>query len=259
MSYGYNNDEKASSSLNFGLNQKAVMTKFEFNPNGGKEGAAQECLDIIFEFPNGTTKNYRQFPITKAKSKDGNDITDPRAKEMIAAFNEFNSKITQIMKCFVTEEEVKQGLSTVSNFKSFCQALTNLLPSNWKEMPIDIFCQYQWQPKGDYDAKFVEIASNVKQGKVFTAGVEGYFDAVTIDTETKIATYKGQEYPIVVEFKKAAFTINERAYSVAEQTGLIYIEDESGDLHPISRTAWFMKSNWAKAVNGDTPIQSSWE
>ena len=258
MSYGYNNDERSSASLNFGLNQKAVMTKFEFNPNGGKDGAAQECLDIVFEFPNGTTKNYRQFPVTKAKDKNQNDITDPRAKEMIAAFNEFNAKITQIMKCFVTEEEVKQGLSTVSNFKSFCQALVNLLPSNWNQMPIDIFCQYQWQPKGDYDSKFVELPTNVKQGKVFVAGVADYFDAVIIDTEAKIATYKEVEYPVTVELKKVNFTINDRQYSLPEATALIYVSEE-GELHPISRTSWFMKSNWAKAINGDAPIQSSWE
>lgn len=258
MSYGYNNDERSSASLNFGLNQKAVMTKFEFNPNGGKDGAAQECLDIVFEFPNGTTKNYRQFPVTKAKDKNQNDITDPRAKEMIAAFNEFNAKITQIMKCFVTEEEVKQGLSIVSNFKSFCQALVNLLPSNWNQMPIDIFCQYQWQPKGDYDSKFVELPTNVKQGKVFVASVADYFDAVIIDTEAKIATYKEVEYPVTVELKKVNFIINDRQYSLPEATALIYVSEE-GELHSILRSSWFMKSNWAKAINGDAPIQSSWE
>ena len=259
--YGYTDDEKqSSSSVKFGLNQKVFMTKFEFNANGGKDGAALECLDIVFEFPGGAVRSYRQFPITKAKDKDGNDVTDPKAKEMIKAFNEFNAKIMQIMKCYVDEDTLKAALTTVRNFREFCTTLSRLLPTNFAEQPIDVFTQYQWQPRGDGDSKYMEIPSKVNQGKVFTAHTEGDFKAVKIEGEGDELTlnYNGEALEYSKEGKRILFTINGKDLSMDEKTGLIYV-DENGNIHPITRTAWFMKSNWAKSTNEDAPIQSNWD
>ena len=66
-----------------------------------------------------------------AFDKDGNKVTDKNSPEMKAAFNEFNQKLTQLMKCFVTEQDLRTALSTVHNFKSFCDALTDLLPKDF--------------------------------------------------------------------------------------------------------------------------------
>jgi len=255
--YGYSNDEKSSSSVKFGLNQGVFMTKFEFNPNGGKDGAAQDCLDITFEFPGGAVKNYRQFPVTQAVDKDGNKVTNPKSKEMIAAFNEFNAKITQIMKCYVTEDELKQALAGATSFKSFCDILVKTLPANFAELPIDVFTQYQWQPKGDGDSKYVEIPKNVKQGKVFASSEAGNFKAVHISKDDGIATCDNVEYPLTVAGKNVTFTINDNSYTVDAAKGLIYVDGVK--VHSISRTSWFMNSNWAKTTNEDAPIQSSWD
>lgn len=259
--YGYNNDEKSSGSASFGLNQGVFMTKFEFNPNGGKDGAAQDCLDITFEFPGGAVRNYRQFPVTQAVDKEGNKVTNPKSKEMIAAFNEFNSKITQIMKCYVTEEVLKRELTAANNFKSFCQILSNTLPKEFAEIPVDVFCQYQWQPKTDGETKYLEIPKNVKQGKVFAAAEEGNFKAVHINKEAGIVTYNGNEYPLTVTGKSASFTIGEKAFNIGSDKGLIYIAKVGDEIktHSITRTGWFMDSNWAKTTNEDAPIQSSWD
>lgn len=259
--YGYTSDEKNSSSAKFGLNQGAFMTKFEFNPNGGKDGAEQDCLDITFEFPGGAVKNYRQFPVTQAVDKDGNKITNPKSKEMIAAFNEFNAKITQIMKCYVDEDVLKRELTGATSFKSYCQILTNILPKNFAELPIDVFCQYQWQPKTDGETKYLEIPKNVKQGKVFAAHEEGDFKAVTINKDANIVTYNNNEYPLTVNGKNASFTIEGKTLTIDSAKGLIYvaITEEAVKVHSITRTAWFMDSNWAKTTNEDAPIQSSWD
>jgi hypothetical protein len=110
---------------------------------------------------------------------------------MISAFNEFNSKITQIMKCYVTEEVLKRELTAANNFKSFCQILSSTLPKEFAEIPVDVFCQYQWQPKTDGETKYLEIPKNVKQGKVFAAAEEGNFKPVNINKEAGVVTYNG--------------------------------------------------------------------
>jgi hypothetical protein len=260
--YGYANDEKSSSSMAFGLNQGVKMTKLEFNPNGGKDGAAQECLDIAFEFPGGLVKNYRQFPVTKAIDKNGNQVTDPRSAEMKAAFNEFNAKISQLMKCFVTEEELKAGLNAATGFKSFCNILSQLLPSNFSSVELDVFCQYPWTSKNDNGTKYVELPSNVKQGKVFVPAQEGKYEPVTINGKSSEFTFRGETGTLVPAGpKKVSLEIDGKTITVDDNKGIIYVK-VTGDeliLHPITRTDWFMSSNFAKSSTSDEPIQSSWD
>lgn len=253
--YGYN-DNESGSALQFGLN-KAVMTKFEYNPNGGKDGAAQECLDISFEV-NGVTKSYRQFPVTKAYDK-GVEITDPKHPAMKKEFNSFNAKLTQLMKCFVTEEELKSAMMNITSFKSFCSALADVLPSNYSEVELDIFCQYQYQAKED-KPKFVEIPKDVKQGKVFVPHVEGDFTMITINSETNEFVMNGVTHELKpYGTKEYALELSETlTINVPKDKGILFV-NESGELHPISRTAWFAASNWAKAESEDAPIQSNWE
>ncbi len=214
-------------------------------------------MNCYFEFDGGGVKNYRQFPVTQAVDKEGNKITNPKSKEMIAAFNEFNAKITQIMKCYVNEDVLKQELAGATSFRSFCEILVRTLPVNFAELPIDIFTQYQWQPKSDGDSKYVEIPKNVKQGKVFAQHEEGDFKAVNIYSKQGIATCQGEEYPLTVVGKNVSFTIGDNSYTVDSKKGLIYVDGPN--IHSISRTEWFMESNWAKTTNENAPIQSSWD
>jgi hypothetical protein len=260
--YGYANDEKSSSSMAFGLNQGVKMTKLEFNPNGGKDGAAQECLDIAFEFPGGLVKNYRQFPVTKAIDKNGNQVTDPRSAEMKAAFNEFNAKISQLMKCFVTEEELKAGLNSATGFRSFCDILNRLLPSNFSNVEMDVFCQYPWTSKNDNGTKYVELPSNVKQGKVFVPAQQGKYEPVTINGKSSEFTFRGETGTLVPAGpKKVSLEISGKTITTDDNKGIIYVKvtEDEVILHPITRTDWFMSSNFAKSSTSDEPIQSSWD
>jgi len=256
--YGYQSDDKQSSSMSFGLNQKVNLIKLEYNPNGGKDNTPLECLDVSFEFPGGGIRSWRQFPVTQAIDKDGNKVTDKNSPEMKAAFNEFNQKLTQLMKCFVTEQDLRTALSTVHNFKSFCDALTDLLPKDFSYKPIDVFCQYQWQPKSGTDKKYIEIPSNVKQGKVFTETVEGNFNPIVI--KDGVATYQGTTYTCQVNGKKSSVEINGKTLEFNSSTGLMYLSENDSTfvIHPVTRTEWFVKSNFYKDSNEEV-IQSSWD
>lgn len=257
--YGYQSDA-STPTLAFGLNQKCKLIKFEFNANGGKDNAPQDCLEIVFETPTGV-KSYRQFPVTSAKTKDGKDTTDPNSPEMKKAFKEFNQKVSQIMLCFMTADEMQDALTGVSNFRSFCDALSNALPNGYSEIELDIFAQYTWMQKEGQTYKYLEIPSKVSQGKVFTPHVEGNFKEVRVISETEL-TYDGEVYPCTIDGSVSA-TINDKVLTFNEKKALVYAkETETGfELHPITRTKWFLDSNWAKANNDEVSEgeDTSWD
>src|ERR1700749_4016466 len=89
--YGYGEEEVKVSNLVFGLNAgQTFLTTFEWIPNGGKDGADQEALEIVFTV-NGTEVKYRQFPVTRAFGKNREVITDPTATEFKEAMTSFNA------------------------------------------------------------------------------------------------------------------------------------------------------------------------
>lgn len=224
--YGYQDDnvEQSGSGLKFGLNQNVKMVEFKYNPNCGKDGVEMEGLDIAFQVGEKTMR-YRQFPVTKVFDKQ-QEITDPNHPLMKAAYNDFNAIITHIMKCFVSEEVYRAALSRpINTFKDFCLTLQSILPVNYKEVDLDLFAHYQWTIKGENTQTFLEIPKKLKHGKFLCASVpsESGWQVVSIENPAD-----------------------------SLQLALSYKNNE-GQLHPFTRTGWFMKSNFAnKQVEQNT-------
>lgn len=210
--YGYQDDEvPQGGGLSFGLNAaKAKLVKFEWIPNGGKDGAEQEALDIEFQIRDRENNfKYRKFPVNEA-FKDGVKTTDP--KEVAAARQELNAVVMHILGCFVSKDTLKQAFSVpISSFKEFCKIAEGLLPSNFREIPLDIFVQYQWQISGDNDRTYLELPKNMKQGKFLCP-------ATSIDWQ-----------------------------EVRTSKSLKYVDPANPEnIHPFQRGEFFMGSNWAK-------------
>jgi hypothetical protein len=75
-------------------------------------------------------------------------------------------------------------------------------------------------------------------------------------------TFRNTEYPVSNGgAKKFNLTIGDATITVDSNKGLIYVKEENNTftLHPVTRTDWFMTSNFAKATDGAEPIQSSWD
>lgn len=258
--YGFDSGE-STPKLQFGLNQKFKLTKLAFNANAGKDNSPQDALDIVFTSPSGAEISYRQFPITKAQDENGNEVTDARHPAMRKAFKNFNAKVSQIVSIFLSEEEIRDALEEVNSFKAFCDALANALPANYAETEIDLIAQYQWQPKGESTTKYLELPKNVKQGKCFVPHVEGNFSKVVV-TEDGTAYVNGAEVKGVEDGNDFVFNVQEKELRVSKKLGLLYV-DFSGDeivKHPISRSQWYMDSNWAKASNDEVSdtVNSGW-
>ena len=257
--YGYNSGE-STPKLQFGLNQGFKLTKFEFNANGGKDNALQDVLDIVFTTANGSEISYRQFPVERAYENNV-EITDPKHPAMKKAFGAFNAKVSQVVGCFLTEDEIKEALEGVASFKDFCYKLANTLPDGYQEQELDVFGQYQWQPRGEETTKYLEIPKKVNMGKVFVPHVEGDFEMITV-TEEGLATLGDATYQGVEDGANFDFTIGEKTVSLSKKTALAFV-DMSGEevaVHPFRRNHWFAASNWNKKSNDEVAdeVNTGW-
>jgi hypothetical protein len=225
-SYGYASDEVKVSPFNFGLNAGVTkLTKFEWIPNAGKDGAEQEALDIVFNI-NGTDKNYRMFPVVKAFGKNQEEITDPAAPEMQDAIIDFNARVTHILHAFLDSEAIKAGLARpIANFKEFCEICMGLLPKNYSEIVLDVFLQYQWQIGSNNDRTYLELPKKMKYGRWLipaVAPVGGAWIKHAVENPTD-------------DVKKA-----------------LYYTDAEGNEHPFFRNGWFMSNAFAnQQTSGD--------
>lgn len=215
--YGYATDEVKQSPFTFGLNAgKTFLIKFEWIPNGGKDGAEQEALDIVFNI-NGTEKNYRMFPVVKAFGKNNEEITDPNAPEFKDAVVDFNARVTHILHAYMDSEAIKSGFSRpIASFKDFVQIAMSMLPKNYREIPLDIFLQYQWQLPQGKERTYLEIPGKMKYGKWLAPAQAG--------------TWKENR-------------VENPADNVTEA---LFYTNEEGVKHPFTKNGWFMNSNFAK-------------
>ena len=202
----------------FGLNTGAFVTKLEFNANAGKDGAAGDAIDLTVQVGEREYR-HRFFPITKVFAKEGGEITDVNSEEYKEAFkkevDQFNAVISDVVKCFVSQEDLKAALATpIPSFKDFANIVTRLVQAtpNWQKKPVDVFLQYQWSPSGDNDKTYLELPKNVKHGS-FIVPSEG------------------------VGFKE-----------IKTPTSLKYVK-EDGTEHTFKRGEWFLESAFANQVN----------
>lgn len=219
--YGYKDSKEVGPGKQggkFGLNVNAFVTKFAYNPNGGKAGAQQDAIDLNVQVGE---KEYmlRFFPVTKVfGKKNGGELTDTNSQEYKDRRKEevdlLNATLSDIVKCFVSEEDLSQALSTpISSFADYAQILQRLVQSspNYTKRPVDVFLEYQYTPTGENKRTFLTLPKSVKHG-------------------TFIVKAQGDGY------------VEDRT-----DTHLRYVNAE-GIIHPFRRTEWFVKNPFANQI-----------
>lgn len=226
--YGYGDDEATMSVNAFGLNAAVTyLTKFEYIPNGGEDGAEQDALDIKFLIED-KEKSHRLFPPNKVFDKKGNEIEDRDSVEYKAGYKDqmgvFNAAVTHVLSAFQERDTVKAALSAIkpeTTFKEFCEKAAAMLPKGYETRLLDIFLQYQWQFSKNQTRTFLEIPKKTIHGKWLCPAKAG-------------------------DWKE------NRAEEIKENTKkAMWYTNEKGEEHPFMRTGWFMRSNFAKLQQTD--------
>ena len=221
----------------FGLNTGAFITKFELNENAGKDGAAADAIDFTVQVGEREFR-HRFFPISKVFAKGEGEITDTNSEEykkaMASEVTQFNAVISDIVKVFVSEEDLKLALQVpIPTFKDFAKIVTRLVQAtpNWQKKPVDVFLQYQWAPSGDNDKTYLELPKNVKQG-VFIVPSEGEgFKEERTSTHLKYVKDDGTEHP----FKRGEWFVNS---AFANQTNLASLAADINQSATTSGATW---------------------
>jgi hypothetical protein len=199
----------------FGLNQGVFLTKFELNTKAGSDGAEQDALDIHIQVAD-REQRLRIYPTEKVYDKDNKEITDKNSAEYIKAYNDDWTQKTAVivhtLKCFRTDEEVRQGMSAPANsFGEFINICAGLLPDNFASKPLDVFLEWQWNIAPDNDRTFLQLPKNMKGG-----------------------AFLAPHTPAVGTWEE-----------VRTENGLEYRDSANGNLHPFNRSANYMESNKA--------------
>lgn len=226
----------------FGLNTGAFITKFEYNPNSGKDGAEQDGLDLTVQVGEREYR-HRFFPVGKvyASRKDGGaELTDTNSEAYKEAYKKevelLSGTLTDIVKAFVPEEQIKQALATpINSFKDYAQILERLVKSvpNWNKVPVDVFLEYQWSPSGDNDRTFLTLPKNVKHGQFISKSYGPGFREERTSSSLKYVNEQGEEHP----FKRNEWYLGS---DFAKQTGVGTTETNSseGGAMQSSGAAW---------------------
>jgi hypothetical protein len=211
----------------FGLNQGAFVSKFEFNPNAGAGGAVGEAIDLNVSVGE---KEYmlRFFPVSKVYAKKGGgEIVDVNSEEYKEGHKEamtmLSATLSDVVKCFVSEEDLKLALAIpINSFKEYATILQRLVQTvpNWSKIPVDIFLEYQFKPSGENTRTFLTLPNNVKHGSFITRSLGLGFN------EERTAT------------------------------SLKYTRE--GEVHPLKRGEWFLGSAFSNQIDlgGDQPASN---
>ena len=204
---------ESKSIISFGLNN-ATVVRFELNTLAGANSSPGNAIDFEVVINNKIFRR-RYFEVVDVLGKDGNKITDKNSEEFKKRFEEDNNQlkgvITHIVKALgVSEEDIKTALSVpIPNFVTWARIMTNL-PKVVNGYKVQIFLEYEDKIQAGNDRKWLVIPRNMKGGKFITSFIPGNWV--------------------------------QKRFS----DGGIYYENEANEVHPITKSAAYMKMNKAK-------------
>lgn len=240
-SWGYVDDKdeslKGSGGFGkFGLNSDVRVTKFEYNPNAGKDNALADAIDIEVTIGDSVQRR-RIYDITRVYDNKGNEI-GPNDPDYQTIFNKNMTQNQAVLIHFahalgVTKEQLVTKFNALkpNNFVSWSQCVISCLPPNFSQIPVDIFLEYQWNISAGQSQTYLEIPKNMKGGNFVCPYVK------------PVGSWNEQKSWIDSNTGK-------------QQSGLSYIDD-SGNRHPFTRNDNYMNSNKAIQQKVDDAFNNS--
>ena len=203
------------SGLKFGLNT-GYITKFEYNPNGGKDGAAADCVDLTVMIGDRELRQ-RFYEPTKVYGPNG-EITDTNSEDYKKGIQNQTELLSQLLcdiaSVFLTQDILKEVLSTpINSFKQFAELITRAVTNvpDWNKTKVDVFLQYQSAPKGTNTVTFLELPNyakskitNTYHGLYICKHVEGDFKEDRTESHLRYINENNEEHP----FKRGSWYVN---------------------------------------------------
>jgi hypothetical protein len=191
----------------FGLNQHAKLTKFTYNPNGGKDKSPKDSIDIEVSVGKFFFR-HRIWEITR----------DTKQKTIAQQEERQNQLISHYLYCIFTNDEIqemyKKKLSACENFKAFASVLTEEINKKGLDIDIDVFLQYQAVAQKGRDRTFLELPKTTVFGQFITRAYDGVFTPVqTNDSLSYVRASDGLHHP----FKRDTYFLNS---SISRRTDL---------------------------------------
>jgi len=184
---------KGSGVWQFGLNQNVNMVKFEFNPNGGKDGAEANCLDVVFKKGEGETRFRIYEPDVLYKDNVQLDKNSEDYKTEL-------EKQTKIISAVL--------VSGVSDFKSFVQKMETGIKKNpdWDKKNLDLFMQYSYNIRQGQNTTFLEVPNyrNAYHGLFIVPTIHTGWKEVRTETSLTYVDDKGEQHP----FKRGSWFLS---------------------------------------------------
>lgn len=243
IGYGYAEETNNNFVGKFGLNSGITkMVKFAYTPNGGKDGTAQEALQIEFLLKGAEKpRSHNFFPVTEVyvPIDDNNNTEKKTVAEILASGNSkwieayskamtnLSATITHILAAYVPIQTVKLAFQQpIPDFKRYCEVAASILPRGFENEIMDVFIQYNWNT----DTKIDEAGNDIL--------------VVYSSFPRKMTTgaWLCKYVPAVGEWHEKRISDPEDS----DPKALCYIDD-AGNEHPFTRNGYFMNRNWAKS------------
>lgn len=185
--------------IHFGLNQKCFITKFEYTDKAGEKGSSGEAIDITIKKGEKEIRK-RYFPISGSLFNQKGVLVNPGEEGYQELFekaqNQMTGVIVHLLKSLkVTQQSIEAAFSILPNtFQEWATKLLSLKPSNFSEIPVDVFLQYQWNLKEGQTKTYLELPKNMKDGKFICSSIEGTFKEVIDQSGLHYENEKGEKH-----------------------------------------------------------------
>lgn len=223
MLYGnYTNEASRTSNteLKFGLN-RLVLESVIYSPEKPDE---QKGEYMAFKFDVHT--EYLR-PVSTVRVGDVEYKPGDKGYEQAAAgsLRKFDQRNFQLFRAFLDEETIMDYFSQpINSFEDFANVVKEMFTEEkCFGQPVHAFANYRWNKAPDDEIAKLEIGpKNMKHGLLYHEFLEGNWERV-----------KNPDYdPDDIESSEFL------------HKGIVYIDKETGDRHPISRSSWFAESNY---------------
>lgn len=190
----------------FGLNTGKI-TEFALIEDKGKDGTAYKAVSINVKIGDGEQKKLlflsqdvyetgKEFGTAKMLSPG----MEGYEEAFYAHYIQYVAIIKQVLHAFgVTDEQINAAVAGLDSSK-FLEGIAKLIalaPANYKELPVDVFLEYEWSIREGKDKTYATLPKNMKGGHFIVKHEPGVWKEVKDDSGLHYVNETGQKHPFV--------------------------------------------------------------